>query len=330
MTEGTRVSIVLPTWNRARFLPEAFASIAAQTHLDWELIVVDDGSTDDTGEIIKKWRGAYGQSIRCLHQENRGAYAARNTGLDAAQGDFVAFFDSDDCWWPHHLERCVAGLQAHPEIDWVYGACRVVRYSTNEVLEPSTFQVRGRPRPFLALHAKVADGLHLIDDPTACACMLEFGLFCGLQNSVFRRNVFANERFHVAYPNEAEDQLFVVRVLKNGHRLAYFDDVHVDYHIHEENSSGAAEHQPAERKLRLYEASMRGYEDLMRDLPLDARETRVLKRRLSRELFWIMGYSLCWSQGNRARALEFYRKGLRYWPWDPWYWKTYLLARLRA
>jgi glycosyltransferase involved in cell wall biosynthesis len=89
-----RVSIILPTFNRARFLPEAFASIRQQRFLDWELIVVDDGSTDDTDAVVRQSLQGVPQPIKYVKQENQGAYGARNTGVDHASGEFLAFFDS--------------------------------------------------------------------------------------------------------------------------------------------------------------------------------------------------------------------------------------------
>src|SRR3712207_6270965 len=95
------VSIILPTYNRAKFLPQAFGSIRSQTWTDWELIIVDDGSTDETPEFLKELTANFQQPVRYICQENQGAYGARNTGLDHAIGKYIAFFDSDDLWLPH-------------------------------------------------------------------------------------------------------------------------------------------------------------------------------------------------------------------------------------
>src|SRR5262249_10652580 len=125
-----QVSIILPTYNRARFLPQAFASIRSQRCTTWELVVVDDGSTDATPELVQQFRAEVPQPVRYIRQANGGPYAARNTGLDAAHGEYVAFFDSDDVWLPHHLQDCAEALAAHPDVDWVYGACRIVEEGT--------------------------------------------------------------------------------------------------------------------------------------------------------------------------------------------------------
>lgn len=108
-----RVSCVVPVCNGERFLAEALDSILAQTDLPAELIVVDDGSTDRSPEIAE----SYGDRVLLLRQRNRGPAAARNRGIRAACGELLAFLDADDLWHPAKLERQVAFLRAHPEVD---------------------------------------------------------------------------------------------------------------------------------------------------------------------------------------------------------------------
>jgi len=103
------VSVVIPTYNRAHCVADAIDSATAQSHANMEIIVVDDGSMDDTRALIER-RYAADPRIVYLNQENRGVSAARNTGLRAAQGDYVALLDSDDTWKPWKIElqlRCL-------------------------------------------------------------------------------------------------------------------------------------------------------------------------------------------------------------------------------
>src|SRR5438876_9363238 len=146
-TRRPAVSIILPTYNRAKFLPQAFASIRSQRFTDWELIVVDDGSTDKTRELVEELTRGWPQPVRYHWQENQGAYGARNTGMDLARGEYIAFFDSDDVWLPHHLASCHAVLAGDQGVDWVYGATRMVEYSTGRCVSENTFYQEGRPRP---------------------------------------------------------------------------------------------------------------------------------------------------------------------------------------
>jgi len=105
------VSVVIPTFQRRARVARALESVRAQTFRDYEVIVVDDGSTDGTDEAI----AAMGAGIRYLRQENQGSSAARNAGIALANGDLVAFLDSDDRWLPRHLELTTAVFARHPE-----------------------------------------------------------------------------------------------------------------------------------------------------------------------------------------------------------------------
>lgn len=103
-------SVIIPTFNRAAFLREAIDSVLAQTEKDFELIVIDDGSTDHTADLV----AAYGNQVRYLFQPNAGAAAARNLGIRHAAGSFITFLDSDDLWLPRKLERQMEWMAAHP------------------------------------------------------------------------------------------------------------------------------------------------------------------------------------------------------------------------
>ena len=110
------ISVIIPTYNYARFIREAIDSALAQTHAPLEVIVVDDGSTDDTAQVLAE----YGSSIRAIRQQNQGVAAARNTGLAAARGEYVTFLDSDDVWKPLKLERQIARFDADPALGLVH------------------------------------------------------------------------------------------------------------------------------------------------------------------------------------------------------------------
>jgi glycosyltransferase involved in cell wall biosynthesis len=111
------VSIVMPCYNVARHLPKSVGSVLGQSFGDWELIAVDDGSSDDT---LAWLRTQTDPRIRVLHQPNRGVSAARNAGLEVASGDLVAFLDSDDWWTPEFLCEMTQALNAHPEAGLAY------------------------------------------------------------------------------------------------------------------------------------------------------------------------------------------------------------------
>ncbi|HUW82368.1 MAG TPA: glycosyltransferase family A protein [Phycisphaerae bacterium] len=110
------VTIVIPTYNRADLLAETLDSVSAQTFRDYEIIVVDDGSTDHTAQMIAR----RSEPIRYFRQRNEGASSARNHGLREARGSLVAFLDSDDLWLPEYLQACVELLRQRDELAMVY------------------------------------------------------------------------------------------------------------------------------------------------------------------------------------------------------------------
>ena len=97
------VSVIIPTYNRAHLIGRAIQSVLNQTYRDFEIIVVDDGSADNTEEVVKSF---YDKRIKYIkHKKNKGAAATRNTGIKAARGKYIAFQDSDDEWLPEKLEK---------------------------------------------------------------------------------------------------------------------------------------------------------------------------------------------------------------------------------
>lgn len=112
-----KVSVIIPAYNHGRFLSETVSSVLAQTYQDFELVVVDDGSTDNTRQVVNIFRDP---KIKYLYQENRGLSAARNTGIHASAGEYIALLDSDDIWLPRKLELQVGLLDSHPAAALVY------------------------------------------------------------------------------------------------------------------------------------------------------------------------------------------------------------------
>jgi glycosyltransferase involved in cell wall biosynthesis len=110
------VSVIIPTYNRAKYIAETIESVLAQTYPNIEVIVIDDGSTDNTREVIVK----YAPAVQYMWQENAERGASRNQGLRLATGEFIAFLDSDDLWLSGKLERDVEFLLANPDVGLVY------------------------------------------------------------------------------------------------------------------------------------------------------------------------------------------------------------------
>lgn len=145
-----RISVVIPLYNKAATILAAVASVRAQTFTDWELVVVDDGSTDGGAGLVEALNDP---RIRCVRQANGGVAAARNAGLRAAQGEWVALLDADDHWRPAHLARLHRLRERFPEVVLCGGACSYLG-AQGQVYDPALSAQRlGAP-----------DGLSLIGD----------------------------------------------------------------------------------------------------------------------------------------------------------------------
>ena len=130
------VSAIVPCYNQAHFLSEAIASILNQTYPHYEIIVIDDGSTDDTSAVAARQPG-----VRCIRTKNEGLAAARNTGLRASAGDYVVFLDADDRLLPEAFEAGVGCLNAHAECAMVYGHVKLVDAAGSPLPSPRQFSV---------------------------------------------------------------------------------------------------------------------------------------------------------------------------------------------
>ena len=109
MVRNPIVSVIIPTYNRAHLIDKAIKSVLNQTYQDFEIIVVDDGSTDNTNEVLKNFTDSRIHYI--FHTSNLGVSAARNTGIKTSQGEYIALLDSDDDWLPEKLDKQVDVLQ---------------------------------------------------------------------------------------------------------------------------------------------------------------------------------------------------------------------------
>ena len=122
------VSIVIPTYNQSQFVNEALESVLSQSFQNFEIIVINDGSTDNTKAVLSN----FNDHIQIINQENKGLSEARNKGIQKARGDFIAFLDSDDLWVPEKLESQMKLLRNNPEFLWCYSDAEVFDSETGQ------------------------------------------------------------------------------------------------------------------------------------------------------------------------------------------------------
>ncbi|MDD5617768.1 MAG: glycosyltransferase [Candidatus Omnitrophica bacterium] len=144
MDQNPKVSVIIPTHNHVHFLPECLASVKSQTYQDYEVIVINNGSTDSTEELIQnlKW-----DKLRYYYQNDTGSVAGpRNTGIKMSLGEYIAFLDSDDVWYEQKLEKVMQVFQKHPETDivshdlWEVENKQKVRILTGKQDRPDMFE----------------------------------------------------------------------------------------------------------------------------------------------------------------------------------------------
>ncbi len=120
-SHNTDFSVIIPVYNRAEYIGRAIESVLNQTYCNYKIYIIDDGSTDNTKEIVDKYLKQYPEKINYLYQKNKGVSSARNTGIRNSGGEWLAFLDSDDEWLKDKLEKQVDFIIKNPEIPIVHG-----------------------------------------------------------------------------------------------------------------------------------------------------------------------------------------------------------------
>lgn len=142
MKKKPLISIVTPTYNRSKFLPEAIDSVLGQTYDNFELLIIDDGSTDDTRVLIEAYQKD--PRIRYFYQSNQGQSVARNKGIAESSGEFICFLDSDNAWLPYKLERSLLEFERFPGAHIVYGDGIIIDELSNELGKSTMQRYSGR------------------------------------------------------------------------------------------------------------------------------------------------------------------------------------------
>ena len=207
-----KISVVIPTYNYADFISEAVESVLAQTFPVFEIIVVDDGSNDNTEEIIKQ----FGDKVKYIKQRNGGVCAARNNGVENAGGDFIAFLDADDVWFPEKIEKQMAKFAEDTKIGLVH--CRMREFDT-ESGETMRLHLEGE-------EGWVADGLLLLDKTIIIGCG---------GSIIVRRKAFETVGGFDTNLKVGEDWDFCYRIARK-FKVGFVREILVDYRYHGKNS----------------------------------------------------------------------------------------------
>jgi glycosyltransferase involved in cell wall biosynthesis len=199
-----RVSVVVPTFNRAELIQETIESVLRQTTPAHEIIVVDDGSTDSTCAVVR----AYGDRVVLLSDDHRSAAAARNRGLARATGDWIAFLDSDDIWTPTKLEKQLEYLDRHPQCGCVHTG--YYEFGDHERVVP-------------------AASIFVSGDYRVEYLLFAAGWIC-TSTALVRRSIPV--RFREWAGNGGEDIIFFGDLLRAGIQFGYVDNALVGHRLH--------------------------------------------------------------------------------------------------
>jgi glycosyltransferase involved in cell wall biosynthesis len=201
------VSVVIPTYNQAQYLGQSIQSALDQTYLSREIIVVDDGSTDETPSVVE----SFGSQVSYIRQENQGLAGARNTGIRIAQGEFVALLDSDDMWLPTFLSSLISLTFEKPNAAVYY--CGVRYIDINGCLLPQQAGVKQVPPE--EMYAAILRANHVI--PSTVLMRRSVIISAGLFDIAFRR---------------LQDWELWIRLLCKGYTFASLSNYLVAYRVH--------------------------------------------------------------------------------------------------
>jgi len=202
---SVRVTVVIPTYNRAGYICDAIDSVLSQTYKDYEIIVVDDGSTDDTKGILSKYNG----KIRYFYQENKGVAAARNRGIKKAKGEYIAFLDSDDIWLPEKLQLQLETLNNHRDYSWAY--------CDRKYVYEGDFKERTH-RKYPAYHGNIFDFLFM-------------DIFVKTTTVIVKKECFNCVGYFKEELRRSEDYDLFLRLAKK-YRIVYIDRQLILYRVH--------------------------------------------------------------------------------------------------
>lgn len=207
------VSVIVPAYNQAHFLPETIDSVLAQTYRNWEIIILDDGSTDDTPEVAKRYT-VRDKRIRYEHQENRGLAAARNKAISFSKGEYLCLLDADDLMEKDKISLQLAEFKNNPDVDIVYTAVQFIDTESKYLSEMRSQDYP--PEDFLA-HLFFRNPI-----PTPSTMMA-------------KRRCFADNPYNESF-RRVEDYELTLR-LAHKYRFKYLDKPLTRYRRHKQNMS---------------------------------------------------------------------------------------------
>jgi glycosyltransferase involved in cell wall biosynthesis len=281
-----RASLIIPTYNRAHLLPEAVNSALAQTYRDFEVIIIDDGSTDNTREVAQ----SFPSNVRYVYQENRGSSAAFNKGIELARGEYLAIFADDDMILEKFLEKSVDFLDKHPEAGFSHG----------QVL---TIDEKGLP---LRLHRARGDKTSFIRDGKEEIEHLLIRNYIVGCTALFRRSCFGEVGLYNTALRSCEDWDMWIRLARK-YAVGYIAEPLAKYRVHTQSLTG---HFEAEKVKEDYTVLL---DSVFKDAEIGPRYAR-LRRKAYYGMYCYLG-KVSAERGHRLTGIRYLCQALLTCPW---------------
>ncbi|MCK4851950.1 MAG: glycosyltransferase family 2 protein, partial [Candidatus Omnitrophica bacterium] len=301
---GPETSVIIPAYNCAGYITEAVESVLGQTYKDFEIIVVDDGSTDNTREILETYRRR--GLIRYVYQGNQGRARARNTGIRSARGGYMAFLDADDVFLPESLEHRVRVMKEHPLLSLVFSDHYVKRSETDKGFFPHHRERRTIPRMAPAISAQYGN-VYLFNS-LCCKLLFINNEFPWTGTVLIRKACFDRVGYFDEGLERAEDTDMWMRVMA-GNEVGYIDEPLSVYNVYRGKLD--------KEETRHYEAIIEYLEKFskMEGTQRDPGLLRAVRRRAGRCYFTLGCYYL--NKRSSGKARKYYLDSLAHDPTNP-------------
>ena len=292
-----KASVIIPVYNSSKYLSETIDSVLSQTYQDFEIVTVDDGSTDSSKEIIEKFIEKNPDKIKYIYQSNKGIAGARNTGIRNAKGEFIALLDADDKWHPQRLEDEVKVIESSKDIGLVHADMQNIsdtgqmlsipkrekKYLSGNIFEPLFLREAEIDALTVLFRKECCDKVGLFDEDPICMGV--------------------------------DDRDLWLRISRQ-YKIQYVDKVLAYYRVHEENYSKELQKMITARVYVVDKfCPSKGGNKKLRKMAL----TRIYKEAGDHFLF----------KQNFKEARQYYLKAIFSWPFNPWPWINLIKAILK-
>lgn len=274
------VSIIIPVYNAEIYISDTISSVLAQTHQDWEMIIVDDGSTDNSLTKIKQY-SQNDSRIKIILKTNSGVSDSRNAGILISKGDFIAFLDADDVWLDANLEKKIEYLKSN-NAHVVYSDCEVIDENSNA--KNRLFETKEKPT---------------LDD----ILLLEGNYITAPSGTIFKKEVFNTiGLFDEKLSNNADQDIWI-RLLTNNFEIALLNNKLWKYRVHSNNMSSNIQ---LLEKDSLYMFNKARENNIFKSF--------VFQKKCFSRLYLMLAGSWWKNDGNKIRGLFFLIKSLLSYP----------------